>query len=885
MLLLKNIKKDYSAGDSVVHALKGVSLEFGKSEFVCVLGPSGCGKTTLLNIIGGLDRYTDGGLYIGGRPTKGFKDGDWDSYRNSFVGFVFQSYNLIPHQSVTSNVALSLALSGVPRAEAKKRAAEALVKVGLGDKLKKKPNMLSGGQMQRVAIARALVNNPDIILADEPTGSLDSETSTAVMDTLKEISREKLVIMVTHNSSLAEKYATRVITLLDGEVTGDEKKPPAGETTKPDVKDETPIKKHRRMSMFTALSLSLQNLMTKKGRAAITSFAGSIGIIGIALIMALSNGIQLYIDRVQEDMLSSYPLRITEDSVDLMGLLQTLTESQKSKEDHPLDAVYPNPMSTQLLSSMASASKKNNLSLFKKYLEEEDSPMTAYASTIQYSYDLGLNIYAKTTGENGEKTFLKVNPSDIISKIRDKMIPGAENHQSFGGEETRFSVWTEMIEDEELLGKQYDVIAGKFPTSYDEVVLVVNENNELNDIAMYALGIKDPAELDKAFENGEDKLPKSTNPISYEEILSKTFVVVKSSDFFVKDYKITREDGDFWVWKDMSGDNDFVKSLVYGGDEGGKETLTLKIVGIIRPSENVVATSITGAIGYTSALAKKLIDSAKEGEIAVQQFENPKINVLTGLEFNSGEITMEDVLDYISTLPEQQKQAIMAYISILPEAQVLAMFKSALSSEVTYETVCAKIGVIDLDKPMSISIYAKTFGDKDGVIRVINEYNQLHEGDGNAIQYTDYVGLFMSSLSTFIQFVSYALIAFVSISLAVSSIMIGIITYVSVLERTKEIGILRAIGASKRDVSRVFNAETLILGFAAGVFGILFTLVLTIPLNLIIFSLSDISNIASLPPAGGAALVAVSMLLTFVAGLIPAKMASKKDPVVALRTE
>ncbi|MDD4125621.1 MAG: ABC transporter ATP-binding protein/permease [Eubacteriales bacterium] len=885
MLILKNIKKDYVSKSTKVNALKGVDIEFGKNEFVSILGPSGCGKTTLLNIIGGLDRYTEGDLLIRGKSTKSFKDYDWDVYRNNTIGFVFQTYNLISHQTVLTNVELALTLSGVSKHERKRKAITALEKVGLGDQLKKKPNQLSGGQMQRVAIARALVNDPDIILADEPTGALDTKTSMQVLDILKEISKDKLVIMVTHNDKLAEKYSTRIVKLLDGNIIGDELR--EGELPAKKVTSTAGVKiRKTSMSFFTALSLSLKNLMTKKGRTVLTSFAGSIGIIGIALILALSNGIQLYINRVQEDTLSSYPLEITKEAVDMVSLLQSMSDAGKSKEKHDLDAVYSNTVASKMINSMLAEVKENNLEAFKKFIESSDSGMSEYVSTVQYGYGIDLNIYTMYTDKNGVQSLLKVNPSDILAKLRGQMA-GSLNpmYQSGSSESAGISVWTEMLDDKELLDKQFDVVAGHWPNSYDEVVLIVDENNELSDMAMYALGMKDVSELEDIMEANQsgETLDTEQTVIQYDDILNTEFKLVLNSDFFVKEHVVEVNGAEYQVWSDMSGDEDYIKALVYG--ENTENTITLKIVGIIKPDENAISTSASGAIGYSSELTSKLINDIMNSEIAKQQIADPARNVLTGLEFISGEITMAEIQAYIDTLPEQQRQAFEAYISMLSETQVIALFKNVLSSDITYESVCQKIGIVDTDKPSVIRIYADSFAAKDKILEIIDNYNKEHADDGNAIEYTDYVGLLMSSVSIIINFISYALIAFVSISLVVSSIMIGIITYISVLERTKEIGILRSIGASKKDISRVFNAETLIVGFAAGIMGILLTLVLIIPLNMIIGSLSDIYNIASLPVAGAVVLVLISMTLTFIAGLIPSRMASKKDPVVALRTE
>lgn len=877
MLILKNIKKDYLSGDSTVHALKGVDLEFGKSEFVSILGPSGCGKTTLLNIIGGLDRYTDGDMYIRGKSTKDFKDSDWDSYRNHTIGFVFQTYNLIPHQTVLANVELALTLSGIPKTVRREKAKAALEKVGLSDQLKKKPNQLSGGQMQRVAIARAIVNDPDVILADEPTGALDSETSVQVMEILKEISAEKLVIMVTHNPDLAEQYSTRIIRVLDGKVTGDEQKD-NGKKREMAVEPKDKKEKKPSMSFFTAVSLSFKNLLTKKGRTFLTSFAGSIGIIGIALILALSNGIQLYINRVQEDTLSSYPLQITEQTVDLSGLMMSMTGNSKGKNAHELDAVYSNTMAAEFINTMLSQVKTNNLEAFKAFIESDESGLKEYVSSYQYTYNIIPNIYSKYKNpETGEEKLLRVNPSDIMKEIYGDM---GETMMDNYMTNSNSSLWSELIDNKELLSEQYDVIAGHWPTTASEIVLIVNERNEINDMVLYALGIKDSSEISEIIEKTMKGEELEVKPVvlQYDEVLDMTFRLVLNSDYFVKDH--VTADG-YQVWKNRSEDQKYVESIVYG-----ENAVTLKVCGIIRPSENAVATSASGAIGYLSDLTKELIGRVNSSEIALQQLADPTRNVLTGLPFPTQKtLTMDEINAYIATLPEEQQQQIAAYVSMMTEEQVIEMFSAQLASDATFESVCRDIGVVDLSKPAIINIFAKTFEAKEHVIDIIDNYNELHEEDGNKIIYTDYVGIIMSSVSNIIKFVSYGLIAFVSISLVVSSIMIGIITGISVLERTKEIGVLRAIGASKRDVSRVFNAETMIVGFCAGLIGILATLLIILPLNLILNALTDIKDIASLPWQGALILVAISVFLTFIAGLIPARMAAKKDPVVALRTE
>ena len=622
MLVLKNIKKDYTTGDTTVNALKGIDIEFGKNEFVSILGPSGCGKTTLLNIIGGLDRYTEGDLIIRGKSTKAFTDYDWDVYRNNTVGFVFQNYNLIPHQNVLTNVELALTLSGVSKQERRTKAIAALEKVGLGDQIRKKPNQLSGGQAQRVAIARALVNDPDIILADEPTGALDTETSIQVLNILKEISKEKLVIMVTHNSALAEQYSTRIVKLLDGNLIGDEQRAGAPRVKKENLPEGHKIRKTY-MSFFTALSLSLKNLMTKKGRTVLTSFAGSIGIIGIALILALSNGIQLYINRVQEDTLSSYPLAIEREAVDVMGFMKLMSEAGKEEKVHSLDAVYSNTMASKLLNSMYTV-KENNLEAFKQFIEGGESRIKDYLSTVQYSYDLNLDIYTMYTGKEGEK-LLKVNPSEVLTKLYQQTMGNSNPmmSQSYG----QMSVWSEMLDDKALLERQYNVIAGHWPQNYDEVVLIVDKNNEVSDMVMYALGFKDPSELADILEAGKKGENLDTTPtvLQYDEVLRREFKLVLNSDYFVKDHVVSIDGKDYQVWEDKSDDTEYIESLTYG--ENSQNTVTVKIVGIIRPDDNAASTSASGAIGYTSALTKKLINDILNSEIAKQQLSDPEINV------------------------------------------------------------------------------------------------------------------------------------------------------------------------------------------------------------------------------------------------------------------
>ncbi len=966
MLKLKNICKDYITGDSVVHALSNVSISFRKSEFVAVLGASGCGKTTMLNIIGGLDRYSSGDLVIGGKSTKDFSDRDWDNYRNHSVGFVFQSYNLIPHQTVLANVELALTLSGVSKAERKKRAVEALEKVGLGDQLRKKPAQMSGGQMQRVAIARALVNDPEIILADEPTGALDSETSVQVMDILKEISRDRLIIMVTHNPDLAGKYASRTVNLKDGYIVSDSmpfsEEDEAAETAaaaKSSAADAAAGKgrasgKKTSMSFGTALSLSLNNLLTKKTRTFLTSFAGSIGIIGIALILSLSNGIDLYIDKVQEDTLSTYPLTIESETMDMNALLTAMMGAGK-KGDHGLDAVYSNPVLSQMLSAMSAGIKTNNLTDFKAFLDSRQEELESLILDLRYNYDVELNIFLPDYSDG----VIQVNPSTLMEDIYSSMgITGTESMSSIATDMYKLNVWEEMLGNTELLNTQYDVIAGRMPSAYDEIVVVVNENNEISDMTLYTLGLLDLDELSDMINDlmnsmsGSSSSGNSYEPkwhkFEYDDILGLTYKVVLPTSMYVNN-----GDG---TWTDMSEDEDFMKSCIDNGIE-------LKVVGIIRPDENATATSISGSVAYTQALTSFVTDAINSSPIVQAQLADESTNVFTGLPFadpSDREPDIDDVNAFIQSLPagerarynafrvlmgsmdyseieedmasldEASRSQLMlllvaagktqdaetsAYMETLSEQELqnLSMmaayfasmddeklveylaeddeaFKAYLDSigkgesEATYSGNLKLLGYTTPDSPSSISIYAKDFESKTAILELIDEYNASQSKE-NKISYTDYVGVLLDSVTTIVGFVSYALIAFVSISLVVSSIMIGIITYISVLERTKEIGILRSIGASKRDIARVFNAETLIVGLAAGVIGILFSLLLIIPINAVIYALGEVANIAQLPVFGAVGLVVISMALTFVAGLIPSRIAAKKDPVESLRSE
>lgn len=867
MLQLKNITKNYLSGDNEVQALKGIDIEFRENEFVSILGQSGCGKTTLLNIIGGLDRYTSGDLIINGKSTKEFKDKDWDTYRNHSVGFVFQSYNLIPHQTVLANVELALTISGVGKAERKKKAIEALQKVGLGDQINKKPNQMSGGQMQRVAIARALVNDPDILLADEPTGALDSKTSVQVMEILKEISKDRLIIMVTHNPELAKKYSSRIVKLLDGKIIDDSNPYKSSEEDVKKARNKKDKSGKASMKFTTAVRLSLNNLMTKKGRTFLTSFAGSIGIIGIALILSLSHGMQSYINRVEEDTLSSYPLTIQEASIDVTSMLEAMMGNGE-KEEHNDNKIYSRPIVNNILETVSTKLQTNNLEEFKKYLESGDTNIKDYINAIQYEYNLNLNIYK----QNEDKTYQQVNPSKVFDELGfGEMMESRQSTSSMMSGSmtmTQTDVWNEMLDNQNLLQSQYDVLAGKWPTKYNEVVLIVDENNEISDYTLYSLGIKDIKELNESMEkikNKEKVEAGESESYSYDDLLNYKFKILLNTDYYKKSGN---------AWQDMSNDDEYMKNVVDNAEE-------ITIVGIIKPNKETVSSSGAGMIGYTKELKEYVINKINETEIVKEQKENPNINVFTGIEFPENQ---NSSFDY-SQLTDEQRM----YMATLSEAELAELMKNyAENSTATYDSNLSTLGVVDLNKPSTINIYPKDFESKDMITTRISEYNDKQTNDGkeeNVITYTDIVGVMMSSVSTIINVISYVLIAFVGISLVVSSIMIGIITYISVLERTKEIGILRSIGASKKDVSRVFNAETLIIGLVAGLIGIVVTLLLNIPINMIIKSIVGISNISKLPTAGAIILVVISVGLTMIAGLIPARFAAKRDPVEALRTE
>ena len=867
MLKLKNIKKTYVSGDEKVEALKGINIEFRKSEFVSILGQSGCGKTTLLNIIGGLDRYTSGDLIINGKSTKDFKDRDWDAYRNYSVGFVFQSYNLIGHQTVLSNVELALTISGVSRKERKQRAIKALEEVGLKEQIHKRPNQLSGGQMQRVAIARALVNNPDIILADEPTGALDTKTSVQVMEILKKISKDKLIIMVTHNPELAEKYSSRIIKILDGKITDDSD---PIEHQKEEKKKDT---KKRRTSMkfLTALRLSLNNLMTKKGRTILTSFAGSIGIIGIALILAISTGVQNYINKVEEDTLSSYPITIEESTVDMSSLMQSMSgENTDNAENKEEEKVYSADIMNDMITTLSNKKQSNNLKELKKYLDDGDNEITKNSNSIKYGYDLNINLYRANT----DNEIVRVNPSTVMNAFGMGDMIEAQNNSAmssvFGSSMmTNTDICFEMLDNQQLLESQYDLVKGNWPKQYNEVVLVLKEDGRIDDYTLYSLGLKDQSELKdkwKAVENGEklDENQESTS-YSYDDLLNLQFKLLLNSDYYQK------QNG---LWVNKEDDDNYLKEKINNAE-------TVKVVGIIKQNEqSAISTSVTSGIGYTKQLKEYVVEKSNDAQIVKEQKENKDVNVFSGLKFPTDEDTSST-----ENLTTEQRMA----MSKLSSEEIAKMMEAySANKDASYEKNLQKLGAVDIDIPTSISIYPKDFESKDKISSAIEEYNQKQRDDGkeeNTISYTDIVGTMMKSVSQIINTISYVLIAFVAISLIVSSIMIGIITYISVLERTKEIGILRAIGASKKDISRVFNAETLIIGLISGLIGIGITVLLTLPINSMIYAVTGVKVVTAVPFKAGVVLVLISMFLTIIAGLIPAKIASKKDPVIALRTE
>lgn len=855
MLQCKNIMKDYVSGDEIVHALKGVSLSFREHEFVSILGQSGCGKTTFLNIIGGLDHYTSGDLIINGKSTKDYSDKDWDTYRNHQVGFVFQSYNLIMHQSVLSNVELALTLTGVNKEERRKRAIEALNKVGLSDQIHKKPTQMSGGQMQRVAIARAIVNNPDIILADEPTGALDSATSVQIMEILKEISKDKLVIMVTHNPQLADEYSSRIIRLKDGTLVSD-----SNPFNEQEMNVDTSVLKRPDMSFKMACSLSLNNLMTKKARTFLTSFAGSIGIIGIALIMSLSHGMQSYIDQMENDTMASYPIEIQANSSDMSTLMTTMMGMKKKTEEHKDSKIYSRPYVEDVLESLSS-SKKNNLSAFKSYIESsKGKEFRKTAKAIEYDYNLNLQVY----NENTDSGLVQVSPNGLLDKLGMSDMMSIQSQFMDSSAMTNDQVWLSLPESKKLRDDEYQLVEGKWPTNYNEVALEVDENNEITDYALYSLGLLDQDELVKNYQkilNGEtDKISK-TNLESYsvDDIMNLKFRLVLNSDLYQK------VNG---LWINQSENESYMKDVVSKSPE-------IKVVGIIKPSDSTVSQPTMGGVYYTKAMKEYVTSKTENAQIVIEQKTNPNINIFTQAEFASGQkMSMSNLTnEQMMQLSSMSQEELMNYMNTYNE-----------NINATYDSNLTKLGVVDYSNPTKISLYASSFDGKEKLGDLITYYNKK-QTKSNVITYNDFIGTMLSSVTSVVNIISYVLIAFVSVSLIVSSIMIGIITYISVLERTKEIGILRSIGASKKDITRVFNAETFIIGLISGVLGILITLVLNVPISVVVENMTGVSHIAKLPVNGAVFLIFIDLVLTILAGLIPSKIASKKDPVEALRSE
>ena len=1016
LLGLKGITKDYLSGDTAVHALRGIDIQFRQNEFVAVLGPPGCGKTTLLNIIGGVDRYTEGDLTIADKSTKEYKDRDWDHYRNHTIGFVFQTYNLIPHQTVLSNVELALTLSGISKTERRERAVKMLERVGLGDQLKKKPNQMSGGQMQRVAIARALINDPEILLADEPTGALDTETSVQIMDLLKEIAKDRLVIMVTHNPDLAEQYATRIIRLLDGKVQSDSK--PYSEKQaeadrkkalkKKEKEEAAAAKKSKKVSMSsgTALSLSLNNLLTKKGRTILTAFAGSIGIIGIALILSLSDGFQTFINTVQENTLSSYPLTIMSRAVDLTSLIENVTGQAEHTDQHPLDKVYSTGQEAKMLNTMMSEVKQNDMAGFKKYIEDHADELDKY--NIAYNYNIQPQVFMADTSEK----VTPVNPNPLLDAYYQALGYDMGNMSSSYAELMQTStnsmdIWTLLYGDRALLDQQYDVISGHWPENMNEVILVVDEYNEINGMTLYGLGLRDPSEISEMMTQimeGE-QIKEEYASYHYKDLMNMQFSVILNTDYYEFDKAAN-------CWKDRTRDDEYMAKKV---DDG----VQVHISGIVRKKEGAVSGALMpGTICYTQELVDYLLDEIADTEIVKAQQDDPDTDVFTGYEFEAhDDVTIDDVYEYLDNLseaefaqlqmmfsnmygnsikpedvigslnsmsdeelveavapsvmgdvkledakafaateqgqgalmmmlaeqagtdpdpamladldddtlltlyteivksqltadvlrekianmseeevtklteslnPAKDRESMKAALKTMDEEMLLKVFREqilAQNTDNTYEGNLQKLGLRDPDSPFAIQIYSESFAAKEEFEDFIKGYNDSQKDDDGKIEYTDYIGILLRSVTKIINMVSYVLIGFVSISLVVSSIMIGIITYISVLERTKEIGILRSIGASKRDVSRVFNAETFIIGLVAGLIGVAVTVLLDIPINMIIEKVSGAAHVAFLRPAYAAILVAISVVLTLIAGIIPARLAAKKDPVIALRTE
>ena len=912
LITLKNINKKYYTEGSTVEALKNVSINFRENEFVSILGPSGCGKTTTLNILGGLDRYTDGDMLINGKSTKQFLDIDWDNYRNHSVGFVFQSYNLISHQTILKNVELALTLSGVSKKERKEKAKKALEEVGLGDSINKKPNQLSGGQMQRVAIARALVNDPDIILADEPTGALDTETSVQIMDILKGISKNKLIIMVTHNPELAKEYSDRIIKFKDGEVIDDSN---PYEPTEEESKNTYKREFKPSMSFMTALSLSFKNLMTKKGRTFITAFAGSIGIIGIALILSLSTGINNYISDVESEALTSYPIQIMEQSTDFSSIMESLTGLTEDAQDTSGQQdgyVYSNSTIQKMVNMFSSKMGKNDLSKFKTYIDSHPE-FQEKCSNIKYSYSTKLNVYSADTS----KGIKQIEPSTVMSDSGIEAMyeqnmsmyssyMDTDSMQTTMEENMGLDIWSQLPENNELIKKQYDIVTGRLPENYNEVVVMVDKNNQISDYALYSLGLKDTSEISgdiiSSFMNG-DEIKTEDVKYSYDQLLGLKMKLVLNSDYYSYN-KNTK------LYENKKNDISHMKNIINNG-------LDLKVVGIIKPAAGTTVISTTGGIGYKKSLMEYAINNVTKSDVVQKQLKNIDTDVTTGKKFenltldnidlkkidwNKIDVSKLDLSAFSNIITKMvgkdinianlasmdikmdEMKAFSALLNTDQKNAIKQAYIDSVTSTNSLETTLKALGYSDVDSPSMISIYPLNFDSKEDVVKMIDDYNKSVDED-KQITYTDTVGILMNTVTRIIDIVTYVLIAFVAISLVVSSIMIGVITYVSVLERTKEIGILRAIGASKKDIRRVFNAETFIIGLVAGALGIGITLLLLIPINLILDAILSVHVAASLPVIGGTVLLIISIGLTLISGLIPANQAANKDPVEALRTE
>ena len=890
MLELKGITKDYPSGDTVVHALKGISVAFRDQEFVSILGQSGCGKTTLLNIIGGLDHYTRGDLIINGRSTKSYQDRDWDTYRNHSVGFVFQSYNLIPHQSVIANVEMALLLSGAPKADRRARAEAALAQVGLAEQMHKRPNQLSGGQMQRVAIARAIVNDPEIILADEPTGALDTETSVEVMEILKRLSRDRLVIMVTHNPQLAEEYSDRIVRIRDGEVTSDSRPVDAeAESPTPEQVQEHAVadarKGKRGMSYLSAIQLSFNNLMTKKGRTFLTAFAGSIGIIGIALILSLSDGAQNYIAETEETTMGSYPLTIQKTAVDMASMMSAMMGTGDAKGEAPKGTAESKNIVTDMVESIGGGATENDMKAIKQWLETNPGDISDLVTDIQYNYSTPLNVFKDDTSAGA----VQVNPATVMNALGISTSGSTQTQlmSSMASTGQGYDVWSELLSSKKAVDRDWKLVDGRMPQAWNEVVIALDEHGRISDYTLYALGMLDQSDLKGMMRNvlaGKKVEGAKETSYSYDELMKLVFRLVPESSKYQK-----QEGG---TWKDMSEDAAFMKSAVAAGEQ-------VHVVGVVRATGDAGATVARyGGVLYPASLMKHMVETVAASDVVAAQKADPGTDIFTGYPFSdtaSATMSLDEIESMIGMMGGEQATQAQAYIDQMraqgsSDEEIAAAFSKLMSSQTddaTYDGNLEKLGAASLDDPSVIQIYPVDFKAKEQIDTLIDDYNKdiKAAGEGSEIQYTDIVGTLMSSVTSIVNSLTYILIAFVAISLVVSSIMIGIITYISVLERTKEIGILRAIGASKRDVSRIFTAETFITGLVSGLLGVGITVLLDFPVNWIIEAVAGVRNLAAVPAGAGAVLVLISVALALAAGLAPSRMAAKKDPVTALRTE